>query len=152
MKWLVNALAVLVLSALRLSQLPLFRGVADDLRSAGGVGGKGRGRAHSGEKDIGVGKKIKMMLECKKPVDMWKLQTSMRGMLESEKVQWEVTGAEKTPGSLTGLVCAVLGAVLGGIVLSCLIIGLTLLLSISEELLNVLVVLVVCVCVGMEVY
>ena len=112
MKWLVNILAVLLMAGLLLSQLPLFRGVADDMRSSGSFGGQGRGRAHSAEKDIGVAKKIEMMLDCKKPVDMWRLQMSTRGLLESEKAHW-VIREKKKPWSLVGLVCAVLGAALG---------------------------------------
>ena len=95
------------------------------------------GRALSAEKDIGVSKKIEMMLECRKPLDLWRLQRSMQGLLESEKPRWTIQ-EKKKPRSLALSVCAVLGTILVAALMSVAMIVLMVLLCTSDSLVYVI--------------
>jgi hypothetical protein len=166
--WLVTCLSIALLAALAFSQRALFQGIVDDVKSELDVFGEregsregsgwlgGRGRGNSALSEFGEGGKIEQMMESKSALDMWRLQKNLQGplLLESEKSRWVVEEEEVISRwrwwlSRAG---ALLGMVLGSIVLVFFLFVLSWMLSTNDAWLVLLCAVLVGSAAAMEIY
>ena len=120
-----TVIAIFLVGGLIFSQMPLFHGIAGDLKySIGRFSSRSRG--NSALKDIGASALIEKMLDCRTSVEMWKLQKKLGVpmLLESEKPRWVIQESSKRQGFcwvvFAGLLKAI-GVFLSAVLLSVLL-------------------------------